>query len=157
MYLQISVTDFLTLFSARTRGMFFTQPPGKVLFAAACFSMTCSTVLALTWPFGEDMSAISWKTALVVWCYCLITFLIQDILKTLTYMLMEKYNILGINNSRSVVDEKYRQDPQAGSEEQKDNRAEGMKILDNMFTKGKSKTKNDDLSENLIEGQQEQV
>jgi H+-transporting ATPase len=50
-YLNVSVAQFLTLFSARTGDdWFWSDLPSLVLFIAACTSLKLSTVLACTWP-----------------------------------------------------------------------------------------------------------
>jgi H+-transporting ATPase len=108
MYLKVSLSDFLTLFASRTHGMFYVQTPGKLLAAAFCFAVGTSTIFSLTWPFGEGMSALPSIAALSVWIYCLVWFVIQDVCKTVLYWWMHKYNILGINNSRSVVQQHHR-------------------------------------------------
>ena len=57
-YLKISLSDFLTVFSARTNGFFFTQMPGKLLMLAFCAATGLSTLFAATWPFSTDMEPI---------------------------------------------------------------------------------------------------
>merc|ERR1712023_546742 len=50
-YLKVSVSDFLTLFSARAGGdWFFMVKPAPILLAAGCFALTASTILACAWP-----------------------------------------------------------------------------------------------------------
>ena len=52
-YLKVSLSDFLTLFSCRTQeGFFWTVKPGKPLMAAVFVSLTISTFLASYWPKG---------------------------------------------------------------------------------------------------------
>jgi H+-transporting ATPase len=89
MYLKISLSDFMTVFTARTEGFFFSRAPGKLLTIAACFATFVSTILAIFWPFKE-MEAISAKLALFVWIYCIIWFLIQDLGKVVVSYLLEK-------------------------------------------------------------------
>mmetsp|Transcript_19942 Transcript_19942/g.31367 ORF Transcript_19942/g.31367 Transcript_19942/m.31367 type:complete len:925 (-) Transcript_19942:278-3052(-) len=108
MYLKVSLSDFLTLFASRTHGPFWVQKPGKLLAAAFLFAVGLSTANSLTWPFGEGMAALPPVAAAAVWAYCLVWFLIQDFGKTILYMWMHKYNILGINNSKSVVAKHHR-------------------------------------------------
>ena len=51
MYFKVSVSDFLTLFSARTPdGPFYSVPPSRILLVAGCFATGLSTVLASLWP-----------------------------------------------------------------------------------------------------------
>ena len=53
-YLKVSLSDFLTLFSARTTpGPFYSQKPGTLLFFAALLSLALSTTLACVWPSGH--------------------------------------------------------------------------------------------------------
>lgn len=87
MYLKISLSDFMTVFTARTDGFFFSRAPGRLLAAAALFATVISTLLAIFWPFTE-MQAIAPKLAAFVWVYCLVWFLVQDVGKVvLVYML----------------------------------------------------------------------
>jgi hypothetical protein len=58
---QVSLSDFLTLFSARTRGPFWEVKPGKLLLAAFVVAVSASTILACTWPFGEGARPIRSK------------------------------------------------------------------------------------------------
>jgi H+-transporting ATPase len=51
-YLKISLSDFLTLFSARTRIWFWDRRPGFALGAAAIFATAMSTIFSLVW---DDM------------------------------------------------------------------------------------------------------
>ena len=50
MYLKVSLSDFLTLFSARTRGPFFTLKPDYKLVVAAMIALGSSTILTALWP-----------------------------------------------------------------------------------------------------------
>ena len=52
-YLKISLSDFMTVFAARTNGFFFTQKPGKLLVLAFCAATLASTIFAL-WPQLQD-------------------------------------------------------------------------------------------------------
>jgi len=50
-YLKVSLSDFLTLFSARTNpGPFWSHRPGTLLFGAAMIALGLSTTLACVWP-----------------------------------------------------------------------------------------------------------
>lgn len=89
MYLKISLSDFFTVFSARTHGFFYTRAPGRLLFMAAIFATCVSTLLSVYWPFTE-MQAISFKLAGFVWMYCLVSFLIQDAAKVFIIYLLNK-------------------------------------------------------------------
>jgi len=81
-YLKVSISDFLTVFSARTQGFFFERRPGRLLLAAAVFATLVSTLLARYWPF-EEMEGITWRWCGITWAYCIIFWLIQDCCKVM--------------------------------------------------------------------------
>jgi H+-transporting ATPase len=50
-YLKVSLSDFLTLFSARTHdGFFWSSRPSWMLLTGATLSMGISTIIACLWP-----------------------------------------------------------------------------------------------------------
>jgi H+-transporting ATPase len=108
LYLKVSLSDFLTLFASRTHGLFFVQRPGKLLAAAFVIAVGLSTIFSCTWPFGDGMHEMPGRAAGLVWAYCIAWFWVQDIGKTVLYWFMHKYNILGINNSKSIVANEHR-------------------------------------------------
>ena len=56
-YLKVSVSDFLTLFSARTHeGFFWSSTPSPILLVAAFCALAISTILACIWPKGAFVS-----------------------------------------------------------------------------------------------------
>ena len=81
LYLKISLSDFLTVFASRTRGFFFERRPGKALFIALIVATTISTILSLWWPLGKMTGLSGGYAALVVWIYCLLWLLAQDLIK----------------------------------------------------------------------------
>jgi H+-transporting ATPase len=92
MYLKVSVSDFLTLFSARTGHRFFWQVrPGPLLLAGGLISLTVSSIIALTWPDTTPDGILTEGLQnekglfLFVWIYCLIFWLIQDLAKVAAY------------------------------------------------------------------------
>jgi len=92
-YLKVSLSDFLTLFSARTQTDFFWEVrPGFILLGAAMCSLVISTFLASFWPEG-DLDGLPVKglalgdyslMPLWIWIYCLIWWFVQDALKVIT-------------------------------------------------------------------------
>lgn len=91
MYLKISLSDFLSLFAARSpTWSFFAKAPGKPLIVAFVLAVGLSTILAVTWPLGDGASKIDGQMAAVVWVYCLVWFLVQDAAKVATVRLMER-------------------------------------------------------------------
>jgi len=109
-YLKVSVSDFLTLFSARTGDRFFWQiRPAMPLFCGACLALFLSSILALFWPDSEiegilvqglkSNQFVFW----FVWIYSIVFFLIQDTLKVGLLKWMQKVNFAGISQTGVVV------------------------------------------------------
>ncbi|GAB9471815.1 Plasma-membrane proton-efflux p-type atpase [Globisporangium polare] len=105
MYLKISLSDFMTVFTARTEGFFFSRTPGRLLASAAIFATIISTLLAIFWPFTE-MEAISPKLAAFVWGYCIIWFFVQDLGKVVLVYLLERVNQFNVYDEK-VSSKKY--------------------------------------------------
>ncbi len=108
MYLKVSISDFLTLFSARTHdGFFWSSRPSPILLVAAIFSLSLSTILACFWPTShvDNQYVVGLanrhpkEMALFVWLYCIFWWFVQDTAKVVLYWWMEKYNIFQINDS----------------------------------------------------------
>jgi H+-transporting ATPase len=88
--LQVSISDFLTLFSARTHnGFFWSDKPSPFLAGAAVLSLAISTIVACFWGNGvidgQHVRGLAIKTesssytlwALWVWIYCIVWWFIQ--------------------------------------------------------------------------------
>ena len=80
-YLKVSISDFLTLFAARTRSWFFQRRLGWLLGGAAVIAMTTSTLLSLFWDkiFGglgpsAYMQGLRFSngSCITVWIYCIV-------------------------------------------------------------------------------------
>ncbi|KAK3275928.1 hypothetical protein CYMTET_15971 [Cymbomonas tetramitiformis] len=100
-YLKISLSDFLTVFSARTKGPFWERKPGGLLFAAAIFAMTISTLLSKYWEdiFGSsEMVGLDGKAIGFVWVYCFLWWLLQDAVKVVAYKYIYQYDIMGVRS-----------------------------------------------------------
>jgi H+-transporting ATPase len=85
-YLKISVSDFLTLFSSRTGGeWFWAAAPAPVLLGAGGVALSISTALATWWPDssidGILVSGLGLHQPLLlslwVWLYCVVWWFIQ--------------------------------------------------------------------------------
>lgn len=85
-YLKVSVSDFLTLFSARTgENWFWQSQPSKILLCASGLALTISTVVACSWPasYPDEIYAIGlshrkpYLLPLYIWIYCLFWWVIQ--------------------------------------------------------------------------------
>ena len=108
MYLKVSISDFLTLFSSRASDKFFwVKPwPSNILIFAACFALFLSTLLACVWPPGtvDNMYVQGLATggnkalAFWVWLYCLFWWFVQDAAKVALFKFMHANNTFGINN-----------------------------------------------------------
>ena len=97
MYLKISISDFLTLFSARTRVWCWERRPGYALGVACIVATGSSTLLSLFWDDilkSKDSYMAGLKSSyacLSTWVYCIIWFLIQDVCKVITYNVLERF------------------------------------------------------------------
>jgi len=110
-YLKVSLSDFLTLFAARTSpGGFWTHRPGLILFGAAFLALGISTILGCLWPRGQidgvQVQGLNvhdnteergyeiynlWP--LWIWIYCFVFFIVQDLLKVIAYWFLLKFDI----------------------------------------------------------------
>jgi H+-transporting ATPase len=111
-YLKVSVSDFLTLFSCRTgNDFFFSRAPAPILLAAGGVALTASTVLACAWPssYPDGIYALGLGRrrpeafAFYIWVYCIIWWWIQDACKVAFGHVMVRYNWFGINDTGKVV------------------------------------------------------
>jgi H+-transporting ATPase len=108
-YLKISISDFLTLFSARTADKWFwSHAPSKVLMGGASISLLISTLVATFWPEGhpdgihvhglgyaeEAANATQHHLMpLYVWLYCIFWWFLQDVAKVFAFQIMDMYDL----------------------------------------------------------------
>ena len=94
-YLKVSVSDFLTLFSVRAGAdWLWSSRPAPILICAAFFALTSSTVLACSWPEmkldGVYTTGLLRKPPVVmpflIWLYCLVWWFIQVCFVTCSYV-----------------------------------------------------------------------
>jgi hypothetical protein len=88
LYLKISISDFLTVFSARTRSWFFSRRPGYALGAAAVFATSVSTIIASTSQIPDEdfnMEPIASSAVGYIWLFNFGFFVFQDIAKIAAY------------------------------------------------------------------------
>eukprot|EP01084_Bolivina_argentea_P062887 114937_1 len=104
-YLKISISDFLTLFAARTQEKwFFSYAPSRILLIGAGISLSISTCVAAFWPDGHPDKIKTVGLAhgpdtrhhllpLWVWLYCIFWWFLQDAAKVLTYKIMDRFDL----------------------------------------------------------------
>jgi H+-transporting ATPase len=109
-YLKVSVSDFLTLFSARTSEYFFWHvAPAPLLFAGGLIALTTSSLVAVFWPEStpDDIPTEGLRNDMglfvFVWLYCIIWWFIQDLAKVLAYKFMYSTNYCNINATGIVI------------------------------------------------------
>jgi H+-transporting ATPase len=111
-YLKVSVSDFLTLFSARTGPLFFWQiRPATILLCGGIIALTVSSLLSIFWPLSEPDGILTegLQSNLpvfgFVWLYCIFFWFLQDFAKVAAYKYMYKVNF---NNIKAIpkVEEK---------------------------------------------------
>ncbi|CBZ25656.1 putative P-type H+-ATPase [Leishmania mexicana MHOM/GT/2001/U1103] len=107
LYLKISISDFLTLFSSRTGGhFFFHMAPSPILFCGAIISLLVSTMAASFWhksrPDNVLTEGLAWGQTnaerllpLWVWIYCIVWWLVQDVVKVLAHICMDAVDLFG--------------------------------------------------------------
>jgi H+-transporting ATPase len=107
-FLKVSVSDFLTLFSARAgEQWFWTSRPAPVLLGAGALALSMSTVVACMWPRskpdGIPTLGLEHRGPFIlpvyIWIYCIFWWLIQDAAKVYTFKLLKKFNVFGYNDT----------------------------------------------------------
>jgi len=105
LYLKISISDFLTLFSSRTQDKyFFAYAPSRILMVGAVLSLATSTAVACLFPdsapdlipvrgLARGSTSRDHLLPLWVWMYCIFWWFVQDVAKVYTFRLMHKYDI----------------------------------------------------------------
>merc|ERR1712060_321824 len=107
-YLKVSVSDFLTLFSARAGGdWFFMVKPAPILLCGAMIALSCSTCFAMFWPLSYPdgiqteglVRSEPYMLEVFVWAWSLSWWLVEDAAKVLCRFVVHKYNIFNINDT----------------------------------------------------------
>merc|ERR1719194_347815 len=111
-YLKVSVSDFLTLFSARAGGdWFFMVKPAPILAIGGAFAITCSTCFAMFWPKSYPdgiqteglVQSPPYMLEVFVWSWSLSWWLAEDAAKVFCRYIVHKHNIFDINNTGVMV------------------------------------------------------
>ncbi|CAG9326378.1 unnamed protein product [Blepharisma stoltei] len=99
-YMKVALSDFLTLFAARTNSWFWTRKPGYILLFAFIFATLCATFFSTYWFLNfnngdsgnmPDMKPISWKLAGFIWGFDIVFFILQDIVKVYQLKFFDYY------------------------------------------------------------------
>lgn len=96
LYLKISISDFLTVFSARTRSWFWDRRPGYALGAAAVFATTVSTIISGTSEIPDEnfnMMPIPGNAIGYIWLFNFAFFMIQDAAKIFAYWAFDQLDV----------------------------------------------------------------
>merc|ERR1711871_1783608 len=111
-YLKVSVSDFLTLFSARAGGdWFFMVKPAPILLAGGIIAVTCSTCFAMFWPksYPDGIQTEGLEESppyllqVFVWSWSLSFWIAEDAAKVFCRWIVHKNNIFDINNNGMMV------------------------------------------------------
>jgi H+-transporting ATPase len=103
-YQKVALTDFLTVFSSRSRGWFWERPfPSIWLFLGGVVSLGLTTVFAEIWVFGGGEEGLECRpyASLTTWIFCLINLLVQDAAKVLAYKGYEYFRENRIDDVKS--------------------------------------------------------
>ena len=128
MYLKISLSDWWTIFAARTQDWCWTRAPSKIVASAALFATLTSTYFSVTWPFqdirfdellyleGEEAArehqedvqliGLDFEHVVFTWCFCGVFFVIQDTAKVLCYRVLFHYDVCGIKTDALANEER---------------------------------------------------
>jgi H+-transporting ATPase len=107
-YLKVSVSDFLTLFSARAGGdWFFMVKPAPILMIGAMFALSCSTCFAMFWPASSPdkieteglLQSPPYNLQIFVWAWSLVWWFVEDAAKVFCRWIVHKNNIFDVNNA----------------------------------------------------------
>merc|ERR1719331_1585867 len=111
-YLKVSVSDFLTLFSARAGGdWFFMVRPAPILLCGAMIALSSSTMIAMFWPLSYPdqieteglVRSPPYTLEAFVWAWSLAWWLAEDAAKVFCRWVVHRYNIFDINNTGVMV------------------------------------------------------
>merc|ERR1711959_744565 len=111
-YLKVSVSDFLTLFSARAGGdWLFMVRPAKILLVGAFIALSSSTMIAMFWPLSYPdqieteglVRSPPYTLEAFVWAWSLSWWLAEDAAKVFCRWAVHRYNIFDINNTGVMV------------------------------------------------------
>ena len=108
-YLKVSISDFMTLFSSRAGGdWFWSVKPAKILFGGAMIALTTSTIIAMTFPDSAPdhvpTTGLNYdnKTPALffwVWLWSLAWWFVGDAAKVALRFYIDKNNWFDVNET----------------------------------------------------------
>ncbi len=100
-YLKLSIAGHLTIFVTRTRRNFWTSRPSAALLLAVIITQAVATLISV---YGVFMKPLGWKWAGIVWAYCLLWFLVEDMAKLMVYRVVgdDRFLLFSHRKSRKV-------------------------------------------------------
>jgi len=118
-YLKVSISDFLTLFSSRTTSWFWSSMPAMPLLGAATVALLASTMLGTFWPKSTleglpvtGLAGANQTTApsypdyrlwsLWIWVYCILWWFVQDAAKVAAWKFLYRFDIFQVATGAMV-------------------------------------------------------
>lgn len=111
-YLKVSVSDFLTLFSARSGGEWFWKiRPANTLLCGAMIALISSTIIAMFWPTSNPDKILTtgllvnppYILVLYVWLWSLAWWIVEDFAKVCFADVADRCNLFDIKNTGVMV------------------------------------------------------
>ncbi len=83
LFLKLIIAGHSTIYITRSDGWFWERPwPSPLLFSATFGTEMLGTLIAV---YGLFITPIGWEYALYIWLYAMVWFVLNDIIKTITY------------------------------------------------------------------------
>lgn len=99
-FLKISISNYLAIFTVRTKHMFLIDFPSAIVTCASILALITTTLISKYWylniqPINSvivaTLAPISWKLVLIIWVYDFMIFLVQDVVKVIIFSSFEKF------------------------------------------------------------------
>mmetsp|Transcript_33177 Transcript_33177/g.80589 ORF Transcript_33177/g.80589 Transcript_33177/m.80589 type:complete len:979 (-) Transcript_33177:295-3231(-) len=104
-FLNLCISDIITVFSARTRGWFFGRRPATALMIAFLFAVAATSIVTTQADFG-GMKTIGAHTMGITWVFAFGWFLVRDAFKIVAYALITHFKVVDREAYLRVVDTK---------------------------------------------------
>ncbi|OMJ86538.1 hypothetical protein SteCoe_11957 [Stentor coeruleus] len=99
-FLKISISNYLAIFSVRSKNMFFMSFPGIAVTCASILALISTTLISKYWylnlqpingVIAASLSPISWKMVFTIWVFDFTIFILQDFVKVSIFKGFEKF------------------------------------------------------------------